>query len=128
MIKTGTKLLGGLNVALGASLLVGGPDRTSSDSFDTILDLVNNRVWLWGLIFIGIGVICLVAPFVRWGAFIVGVAAGVHTSWCFSFIIAAKNSPRASLTPIAVYGWVAIFHVVAAYVLARDAPTRQQKK
>ncbi len=111
-------LLGGLNLALGSVLILGGDLRTSGPSFRQPLMIMPPDAW--GLLFAVGGIVCvLAADLGRAGAVAVGLGAGVHAFWSLSLITGAANDERAGLTGCVVYSWITGVHVWTGWRLAR---------
>jgi hypothetical protein len=107
-----------LNLILGTLLLAGDPLRTSSPSFAGPKALM--PIALWGLLFLLGGLICASAANIgRLGAVAVAAGGGIHAFWATCLWMSAAAEPRAALTGIGVYAWVALLHILTGARLAR---------
>ena len=91
------------HVGLGSIILATGSRRFVPPTYDPLIDLTNDNVWIWGVWILFSGVLMSV-PF-RWPN-IVGLWVGMfwHIIWATCFTIAVTESDRAAATPIPMYG------------------------
>lgn len=112
------RLLALLNLAIGLSLLLGSPTRTSSPSYSVAKALM--PIDAWGLLFITGAVVCWTACGLgRRGAVLVAFGAGIHGFWALQLLRAAMWDQRAALTGIVVYTWLAVLHVHVGQQIAK---------
>lgn len=106
---------------LGIAVLVGGIDRLTPPSYDPLIDLVHEQVWIWGAWSLA-SAFLLVIP-LRWPN-IVGLFLGMVWMWMWTgmFMVAVTQYPTASATAIVAYAGFGLLDLglLAVRVIDRD--------
>lgn len=102
-----------LSLAMGAALILGGPQRVSSPAYETIANL--GGCYVWGSIYLLVGAVLWATVhnrlWLRWSLLIAAVAYAMLAA---AFAIAAFRHSESQITAIVAYGWIASLHVIAS--------------
>ncbi len=102
-------------VSVGGLILVGGPARFSSASFDTARQVA--PCWVWGTYLLGSGLLALVGIMTRhpWLCRVGHMASAFGYGFLVTaFITVSVHAPTVALTGIGVYGALAVAHAIGA--------------
>lgn len=103
-----TSIMVVVNICLGIAVTFTSIDRFRGPSYQPLIEFVGGRLWVWGLVFIGSGLL-MMTPF-RWPN-IVGLWLSMyaHIVWSVFFVVALLTSPFSGPTaPIAYTGFATI--------------------
>lgn len=104
------------HVGLGVAVLAGGVGRFPYPTYQPLIDMVDGRIWLWGVwILLAAGLMLIPA---RWPQ-IAGLWLGMFwmIMWCAAFAVAMVKYPTAGATAAVAYGVLAM--IDAALLTAR---------
>lgn len=103
--------LGITHTGFGVVVLLGGPLRFPSPTYTPLLEFVNGRVWVYGVLFLAIGLFMLAHKtwLVLYGA-VTGTI--LMTLWSTLFMQAASDSTTAGLTAFWAYAMFALGDVI----------------
>lgn len=97
-----------IHIGLGTAIITGGIERFSPPSYNPLVDYTFGHVWLWGIWIIAAAML-MSAPFRRVNIIGLWVAMAWHFVWMSAFTIAALHYSTAAVTPIPIYGGMAMF-------------------
>ena len=105
-----------VHAGLGFAVLIGGPGRFVSPTYEPLVDIVDGRTWTWGVTIL-MSALLMSVPF-RW-PIILGLWLGMAwmIMWMTLFAVAMVTSETAAATPMVAYGGFALIN--AALLTAR---------
>lgn len=111
-----TSIMVAVHFGLAVAVIGGGESRFSRPSYDPLLEMVNNQVWIYGLW--SLAAAALMMTPIRWPN-IIGLWLGMawHTIWMALFALATIHYPNAAATPAVAYAGFAM--IDAALLTAR---------
>lgn len=97
-----TNVIIGVHIGLGFAILAGGATRFTPPTYQPLLDLTSDKVWIWA-VWILFSAVLIMTPFKWINA--IGLWLGMfwHFTWAGLFLVAVNNYPIAGATPVVMY-------------------------